>query len=159
MPMRLYELTAEYARLCDAAEEGDDVSDALATINDALEVKAERIAYVLRNLDANETALDTEIERLRARRDSMMRQRQRLHSHLRSCMETTGIEKIKCRAFTLALHQPQPHVVIENADAIPPEYVRTKKEPDKQAILRAFKQNGECVPGTRMENSRSLRIR
>jgi hypothetical protein len=157
--VKLYELSAEYDRLSHLAENGEDVEAALAELSDALEVKAERIGYVLRNLAADEVSLDTEIERLRARRDRIARQRERLRNYVRVCMESTGITKVQCPAFSITLGEGQPHVVIDNVEALPAEYVRTRREPDKAAILRAFTELGECVPGARIERGRSLRFR
>lgn len=157
--MRLYELSAEYERISELDEHGEDVDAALAELSDALEVKAERIAYCLRNLAADEVSLDTEIERLKSRRDQVARQRERLRTYVRQCMEHAGITKVQCPAFSIALADKQPHVVIESLDALPAEFVRTKREPDKAAILRAFKAHGECVPGARIEQATSLRIR
>jgi phage host-nuclease inhibitor protein Gam len=157
--VKLYELAAEYNRLCELAEDGEEVDAALVDLTDAIELKAERIGYVLRNLGANEAALDGEIDRLKARRDHITRQEERLRSYLRQCMEQTGVTRIKGPAFTITLSEGQPHVVIENVDALPTEYVRTKTEPNKAAILAAYKAHGECVPGARVERSTSLRIR
>lgn len=156
--MRLYELSAEYARLCEVTE-NDEASTALAELSDALDVKTERIGFVLRNLAADQVSLDTEIERLKQKREQVTRQRERLRTYVRQCMEVAGIHKIACPHFVFTLAASQPAVLVDDESAIPDEFIRTKREPDKAAILRAFKERGECVPGARVERGTALQIR
>jgi hypothetical protein len=158
---RLYELAADYAAIQRAAEDGEDCTDALAAINDALEVKAANIARLLRNLDADEGALASEVARLDAKLNAVRNQRKRLKDYVRDCMLAAGCHRIAAPGFTLYL-QAHEHVEVDDLSAVPPEYKRTKPaetSADKKAILAAHKQHGEVVEGTRVVETRSLMIK
>ena len=157
--MRFYELTGAYAELQDAAEQGEDVTEALAQVSDAIEVKAKNIASLLHSLTADVAAIHSEEKRLADRRRSLERNRERLREYLRSNMERMGVEKIRCPHFSLTLSAGPERVDIEDERAVPPEFTRTKVEVDKVSILRAWKEAGECVPGTRIERGTRLLIK
>jgi phage host-nuclease inhibitor protein Gam len=42
---------------------------------------------------------------------------------------------------------------------VPAEYLRVKREVNKSAVLQAYKQDGELVPGVRIERATRLVIR
>lgn len=157
---RLYELTGQYLALQRAAEEGVDVSGDLALLEDSLEIKAERIAAVLRNLDAEAESIAAEEKRLAARRKARENSAERLTEYLRINMEAAGITSIRAPKFTLYLTEHS-SVVVDDIERVPAEYKRTKAEvsADKKAILAAHKRDGECVEGTRVVTTRSLVIR
>jgi hypothetical protein len=158
--MKLYELTGAYRDIQEAAENGEDVSSALAAITDSLEVKAERIACVLRNLAADEEALLAEVTRLDARLNAARAASKRLKDYVRDCMTSVGIERVKAPGFTLYLTTHE-HVEIADLAAVPDEFKRTKVEvsADKKAILNAHKREGLCVEGTRIVANKSLVVR
>lgn len=156
----LYRLAGEYAALQQAAEDGADCSAELAALTDSLEVKAERIAAVLRNLDADEGALAAEVARLDARLNAVRNSRKRLKQYVLDCMVAAGIERVKAPGFTLYLTTHE-HVDVYDLTAVPDEYKRTKVEvsADKKAIHAANKNHGEVVDGTRIVTTRSLTIK
>jgi len=160
MSATLYQLTGEYAALQARAEDGEDVTDALAAIDDAIEVKAERIAAVLRNLRADQETLRAEEKRLADRRRALENNEERLREYIRSGMERAGIQRVKCPAFTMSLSERE-SVVVDNVEAVPEEYTKMKVEVkvDSKAVLESYKKNGECVPGTRIATNHILTIR
>jgi hypothetical protein len=159
--MRLYELTAEFDALMQRSEEGEDVEAALATLQGSIEHKASGIVRVLRNLEADAEAYGTEEKRLSARRKSAEAQIERLREYVRTCMATSGITRIKCGSFSVSLSPGQERVVITDESKLPPEYVRTKttSEPDKKAILAAYKADGVLPSGVEIHETTALRIR
>jgi hypothetical protein len=155
---KLYEIAGAYAALAERAEHGEDVADAMAEIGDALEVKAQNIAAIMRNFDADCEALAAEVKRLSARRDACANARERLREYVRSNMEAAGIKRIKCAAFTLSLQEYE-SVRVDDLAAVPSEYKRTKPAEvvaDKRAILKAYKSDGEVVPGVSIVVNQSL---
>jgi hypothetical protein len=162
MSQPLYALSAEYAALQAAAEDGADCEAALAALTDALEVKAERIAALLRNLDAEAESLAAEEKRLAARRKARENAYERLAEYLRANMEAAGIERIKAPKFTLYL-QVSESVAVEDIDAVPVEYLHPPKPVEKavakKAVLDAHKKLGECVPGCRIVRNLNLIIK
>jgi hypothetical protein len=162
--MRLYELAAGYEELLQMAEEGldaDQLALALDAQLDAIEQKGGAICKMLATLSAEAEALKGEELRLQKRRKAMETNVERLREYLRSNMQRCGITRIKSDAFSVTLSDGPQRVVITDPAAIPPEYlrVRTISEPNKPAILDAYKAQGECVSGTAVERSTCLTIR
>jgi hypothetical protein len=159
--MKLYELSGEYRLLQEAADDGADVSSALASLTDELEIKAENIARLLRNMESDEDGLAAESKRLSERKASLASQREKLREYLRSNMEACGITRIKTPAFTISLANNPERVEVTDERSVPAQYTRliTKTEIDKPAILRAYKDHGECVPGTEITRTTSIRIK
>lgn len=157
--MRLFELSLQYRDLQERAEEGEDVSSALEALGGALEVKAEAIGYVLRDMQLDADKLDAEIKRLTERKKTLEANVTRTREYLRTGMLASGIRKIKGPTFSLSLVDCPERVEIEDESLLPDAYVRIKREPSKSAILAAYKADGECVPGTRIERGTRLVIR
>ena len=159
--MKLYELAGDYRRLQDLAEEGEDLGDALACLQDSIELKALNVCRVIAQLEADAAAADRESTRLRTRTATAIGQADRLRAYLRECMRATGITKIKGPEFAISLSEGKPRVEITKIEDVPAEYLRTKTtcEPDKVRILEAYKVNGECVPGCEIVPTTTLRIR
>ena len=74
-------------------------------------------------------------------------------------LDAAGVSKIKSATHTISVGDGPQRVVVEDEGAIPAEFLRTKIEIDKRAILVAMQSLGECVPGTRVERGRVLRIK
>jgi uncharacterized protein YlxW (UPF0749 family) len=153
--MRLYDLTSDYAAIQEAAERGEDVA--------AIESKAAGLVYVLANLEADAGALETEAKRLAAKRKTAEREVERVREYIRTCMVTAGVTRIKGPTFTITLSDGKPKVVVHSLEAIKeaaPELVRRSVEEsvDKAAVLERFTRDGECVPGTEIVATTTLRI-
>ncbi len=155
----LYQLAAEYSRLLETAEDGEDIGAALDAISDAIEVKVDRIACVLASLEGDETAAREEAKRLLKRATAVEANRERLRDYLRTQMDLHGVAKMRTPRFTISVSDGPERVEIEDESAVPETFVRTKREIDRRAVLEAFKADGECVPGTRISRGRTLRIR
>ena len=160
--LRLYELAPAYAYLIDALDEDGDVSDGhahLDALSDAIDAKAASIAHVLAQLDAEAEMMRAEEKRLAARRQARERRAESLRDYLRISLDAAGVSKIKSATHTISVGDGPQRVVVEDEGAIPAEFLRTKIEIDKRAILVAMQTLGECVPGTRVERGRVLRIK
>jgi hypothetical protein len=161
MTAPLYALSSRYQQLLELAEQGEDVGALLAELDDAIETKGKNIACILRQLDLDELAADSEAKRLAARSKAFANSGDRLRAYLKSCMETAGIRQIKSAQFSITLSPGQDRVEVVSLDAVPAEYVRAKttREPDKRAILDAYRRDGECVPGVEIVPTTTLRVR
>jgi len=160
--LRLYELAPAYAYLIDALDDDGDASDGhahLDALSDAIDAKAASIAQVLSQLDAESEALRAEEKRLAARRQARERRAESLRDYLRMSLDAAGVAKIKSATHTISVGDGPQRVVVEDEGAVPQEFLRTKIEIDKRAILVAMQSLGECVPGTRVERGRVLRIK
>lgn len=159
--MKLYELTGEYAQLLQLAEDGEDVAASLAALDDAVEAKGAGLARVRAGLLAEANALRVEEKRLAERRKAIEANAERVDDYVRGCMLRAGITSIKGGSFSISLREGPGRVEVDDVDALPVEYVRVKTErsADKVAILRAYKELGECVEGARVVPNTVLVVR
>jgi hypothetical protein len=119
---------------------------------------------VLANLEADAEACGQESRRLSEKGKSASQQAERLRNYVRTCMISAGITKIKGPTFSITLSAGRDKVEVFDLCALEqaaPELVRTTEEkaPDKAAILARYKQDGECLPGVRIEPTTTLRVR
>ncbi len=93
--MKLYDLAQNYAQLLEMAEEmdSDAIVDTLSALQDAIEDKAENIAKLVKNLEADAKIIKEEEQRLAERRRAIEAKIERLKSYLQEQLETAGIEK------------------------------------------------------------------
>ncbi|MDU6030040.1 MAG: siphovirus Gp157 family protein, partial [Staphylococcus epidermidis] len=95
---KLFELKDSYQQVYDLIAEQEDeqiLKDTLASINDAIEDKADGYVAVIKSLEADNNAIDEEIKRLRQRKTSNQNGVKRLKESLQEVMEQTGKEKFK----------------------------------------------------------------
>lgn len=164
--MRLHEIAKEYrevAALADSDDEGmaQAVIDTLEAVGGAFEEKAQTLVRITLNRQADIDALDNEIKRLQARKQTILNAEASFKEYLRTNMEATGISKISCPLFTITLAKGREVAVIDDADQLPDELMRVKTDisPDKLAIAAKLKA-GEEVPGARLEcGQSSIRIK
>ncbi len=158
----LYELTEQYKKLAELANDPEVPAEAIADTIEGLEgefnAKAVSVTHVLRNASADIESLDTEIKRLEARKKVIKNGQDRLKEYLRSNMEASGITKIDCPLFTITLAKGRDICVVENEKELPSEFIVTTTRPDKTALLKALKDGP--VNGAHIEKSKpSLRIK
>lgn len=162
--MKLYELTAEYDRLRDLADQAGTPEDerafmdTLAAIGGELDAKVDRIAALMAEFDADAEALKHEEQRLEARRKAIESNRSRLSDYCLRCLKDAGIAKVKGDRFTVLIQANPPKVVVDEESKIPSTFWIAKPVLDRAGISLALK-NGQEVPGARLERGESLRIR
>lgn len=162
MSAPLYSLAAQYQQLLDRAESGEDVTDALDALDDALEAKAGGIVRVLAQLEADAEAAEKEARRLLARAKARTYAALRLRDYVKTCMQTAGVSRVKGPLFSLTLSAGQPRVEVHDLDALPPELVRVVPEQraaDKIAIARLHRETGEIPPGCEIVATTKLTVR
>lgn len=160
MSTPLYTLADDYRRLAEAADEGADVGELLANIEDALEVKAANIGRLLAQWEGDAAVAKGESTRLADRSKALENRADSLRKYLKDNMSAAKITRITSPLFTALLVNGKPKVVIVDEGKIPPGFMREKttREPNKVAILAAYESLGECVPGTEVEATTTLRI-
>lgn len=163
--MTLYELTDDYLRLLDIAEDPDvdpqTFADTLEGIDGALEDKADNYAKVIRQMKVDADGLDSEIKRLQARKKAIEGNSERMKSNLEEAMLATGKTKFKTELFSFGIQKNPPSVMVdeEHPERIPLEYL-IPQDPkiDKRRIMEELKAGAE-LSWARLEQSESLRIR
>ena len=162
----IYELTQDYLRLLEMAEDPDldpeVIADTFEGIEGELEIKAENYAKVMKNLEGDIAALKAEEERLAKKRKAIENNIKRMKLALQEAMEITGKTKFKTELFSFGIQKNAPSVVIDAADIrdIPEDYLKFKEpEVDKTAIKNAINAGVDFEGLAHLEVSQSLRIR
>lgn len=148
----MFELTLEYKQLLfmlEDAEDADDetmqevIKDTLELLDGDIEAKADQIAYIIRQLDGDEEMLKKEEQRLRARRESIARNRQRLKENLMEAMRITGKEKFKTKFNSFGIRKAggkAPLILDTAPENLPERFQEIKIEADTDAI-RGYLEN------------------
>ncbi len=156
--LTLYELAEEAAALdaLTAMEDGEWTTelDALHTeLMDQLVSKADPFGAYLRDLEAREETLASEIARLTARKKRLQSRIQWMKIYAASALQRMDRPRLEGALFTIALHKNPPSLLVNVLpDALPPEFVRVipeQREADKKALLDAVKQ-GATIPGVEL---------
>lgn len=160
--MTLYEITDEYRKLLEIAEDPDmdpDVlRDTMEAIDADLEDKADGYAKVIRTLEAEEAGVDAEIKRLQARKSAVSGNKGRIKDALEKAMRQTGKTKFKTVLFSFGIQKNPPSVAILSEN-IPLDYlVVPDPQPDKKRILEELKA-GAKFEWAELKQTEALRIR
>lgn len=158
----LFDLSTDYQQLYDLIAEQEDeqiLKDTLASINDAIEDKADGYVAVIKTLEGDNKAIDEEIKRLRQRKTSNQNGVKRLKESLQEVMEQTGKEKFKTALNTYSIANNPPSIEVVNESLIPKSYwVEQAPKLNKREILSDIK-NGVEIKGAEVVQTRSLRVR
>jgi hypothetical protein len=97
--MKLYELTNDYLALMNAIDNDElpeeAIADTLEAITSSIEEKADSIACLLKNLDAECIAIKAEESRLAERRKAKEKSIERIKQYLSESLQSAGIDKIE----------------------------------------------------------------
>ena len=162
---QLYVLAADYlaaaSKLANMDLDAATIADTLESLSGDLEVKAQNVAYMVRNIESTVEAINAFTKDQQARAKSLELRAEGLRNYLQRCMEATGIEKIEGPGIVLSFRKSSA-VVIDEPGLIPNEFMRQPEppapSPDKTAISAAIKA-GKEVAGAHIEQRRSLQIK
>jgi DNA repair exonuclease SbcCD ATPase subunit len=160
--MNLYEITREaleLASLLETEELTPELEAALVINQEHLQTKAGNYAKVIANIQSDADAIETEIKRLKAMKDSKERAITRLKEAVREAMLVSNIDKIESPLFKLSLRRSE-SVEVDVVEALPSAFQNVKNvvTADKLAIKEAIKR-GEFVMGARIVENFSLQIK
>lgn len=158
--MNLYELSGAYKEIQELIEDGKEgLEDTLEALEGALEDKAIGYAKVMKNLEAQASAIKEEEKRLRERRKSIENNIKRMKESLQGAMEYNNIKRIKTDLFTFNIQKNVPSLKVNENALIPAEYFE-KQDPklNRKALTDAIK-NGLTIDGVELIQSEGLRIR
>lgn len=162
----LYELTEDYLRLLEMAEDEDVDSEVLADtmegIEGEIEDKADGYAKVMRQIDGDITSVGVEIARLTARKKSMENSKERIKKTLEMAMNASGKTSFKTELFNFKIQKNPPSLKLaDDLDIalVPAEYLKFADPTiDKAKVKEALKQ-GEAIEWAHMEQTEGLRIK
>ena len=160
--MNLYEITQEalyLSTLLEIEELTPELEQALIINQDQLQAKAVNYAKVIANYQAESDAIDQEIKRLKAMKDSREKKIEWLKESVKKAMLVSGIEKVESPLFKLSVRRSEA-VEVDLVEALPNAFQNVKNvvTADKVAIKEAIKR-GENVIGARLVENFNLQIK
>lgn len=164
--LALYELSQNYIQALDFLTDPEAdfpieaINDTLEGMSGALEDKAVNVAKFLRNMEATAEAIKAAEADMAKRRRALENRVKWLKDYLKGSMEYTGISKIECPFFKLAIQKNPDAVNVTDEDAIPAQFKEQviSWKIDKTAIKAAIK-GGNPVPGAELINGTRLVIK
>lgn len=156
-----YEIETELKEALALAETATDfdVEEIVKAYLTAAAGKRDRMATVIRRLEAEQEICEQEIRRLRARKDVLGNAEQRIRRYVIAVMQSIGETKLKGETCTLAIQKNPASVEILDSTLIPAEYKIIRHEIDRIRLRNALK-DGKDIPGASLRDDQlSLRIR
>lgn len=138
------------------------LADTLEAIEGAYEYKLESYAKIIKNIEADITAIKGEVTRLTDKRKTLENRVDRLKSTMFESMKTTGKTKVKGDIFTVVIQKnggKAPVIVDVTTADLPDELVRITEAPDIEAIRDYLDKVGESELAHYGERGESLRIK
>lgn len=166
MNTSLYKLSTEYEeaahKMLDAGYDDQTIADTLEGLSGEFTDKAERVGYVIRNMEAARDARLNESKRLADEGKAIDKKIDGIKAYLLTNMQRTGISKIDCPLFVIGLQNNPPAVHVTDESLIPADYFKQPEPPppalDKNLIKQAIK-DGHTVPGAELRQSQRLTIK
>jgi len=166
MNMSLYHIAQEHRALVDhlmnTQEDEQAIADTLEAESYPLELKAQNVAYAIKNLEAMADAIKNAEKEMADRRKSIEKRAASLREYTKTCMEIAGVQKIECPHFALSIKKNPGSVEIFEPSLIPASFMRQPEPPppaaDKKAIAEAIKA-GQEVPGAMLAQGTRLDIK
>lgn len=162
--LALYEVAAQYRKMVDQLMSTQDDAAAIADTIEAeaypLEIKAQNVAYAIRNMEATAEQIKLAEKQMADRRKALENRAANVREYLKTCMEVAGVEKISCPHFALSIKKNPHSVEIFEPKLVPAQFMTQPVAPppaiDKMAIKEALKEGQEVagailVQGTRLD--------
>ena len=167
--MKLYELTHEYSAFLQAIENDEipeeAIDDTLEGITAEIEDKADNIACLLKNLDADIIAIKAEETRLAERRKSKEKSYERIKAYLSDTLQAAGFNKIETARNKLTFRKSESVEIgdeeafikwaSENRDDL---LTYSTPKVNKTAIKSALKDGDEIV-GVQLVSKNNIQIK
>jgi hypothetical protein len=168
--MKLYEIAQSLQDLMQDIENGnipeEAIKDTLECVELAFEEKADNIACIIKNMNAEVAAIKVEEDRLAERRKSKEKEAERLQNYLADMFQRTGFEKVETARNKITFRKNPPKVVftdektfIEWAIKNEKDYFLNYGKPtiNKTNVKEAIN-GGEAIPGAQIITEQRLQI-
>jgi hypothetical protein len=149
MTIKLYELTDDIRQL-EQIENSEEINKALENLNYIFKDKAIHLAKFIMELNAEGTAIDSEVDRLLTRKKTLATKAFYLRTYLQNNMIEAGMEKIDGTIIKLSIRNNPPSCEVKDVMALPEKYRKLIPESwqaDRVEILKQFKETGEIIEG------------
>ena len=163
--LSLYQLTGDRLALRNKLESMDfdteTIQDTLEAESTEIQLKIESYGFVIKEMEAFTEAMKAEEKRMSDRRKAQEAKIERIKYWLLTNMQACEITKIECPAFTIALRNNPPKVVVDDEKAIPSGYFvipdPLPPQLDKKALAIALKAGD--IPGAHLEQGVRIEIK
>lgn len=156
--MTLYQINEQIAKAIELGfdpETGEILDEsALEQLQMDRDEKIENICLYIKDLVAESKALADEAKALTERKERSAKKAESLKNYLQAMLDG---QKWKSNKAIVSYRKTQ-SVVVDDMDALKPEFLRIKKEPDKTAIKEVLKA-GAAVAGAHLEDKQSMSIK
>lgn len=164
--LSLYQIAAEFRsmveHLTNCQDDAQAVADTIESESYPLEIKAQNVAYAIRNLEASAVAIKEAEAQMAERRKRIEKRAEQIREYLKTCMEVAGVSKIECPHFQLAICKNPAALELFEPSLVPASYLKTPEPPppviDKAAVKEAIKAGVE-VPGAHLVQGTRLQIK
>ncbi|WP_423252888.1 siphovirus Gp157 family protein [Melissococcus plutonius] len=154
----LYRLTDKFKQVEELLVEDESnpaIIDTLEALDLAIEEKADGYARLIKIQEAYSKDCADEMKRIQQRKQAIDNSIIRLKQSLQDSMRKTGKIKFRTSLFSFGIQNNTPKVEIIDESLIPEKFIKTETKIDKKAI----KAIGDNVPGVKIVQTESLRIR
>ena len=166
----LYELTGDYAKFAEIAQQGDldddmqaMLDDALANLADDIEVKLEGYAKVIKNFESDIEGLKKEEDRLAGKRMILEHRVKSMKTAMCDAMIATGKLKVKGDLFSFTVRNNAPSVVMDTYYVydVPEKYlIPQAPKIDRKLLAEDLKADGAALEGiAHLKSSQSILIK
>lgn len=163
--LKLYEWTDQYLEVVnEVVEAGGELTPELEArlegIEAGLKEKVERVALVVRNLEAVAKGYDEEAARLKAQARARERSAKSLKEYLRIQLATAGLDVVEGERAKVRLQKnsaPSVQVTV-HPEKLPPRFRQVKVDADKKKLLKAWKDGRKIPDGVKVEYGSHVRI-
>ena len=157
--MKLYEIKQDFLRLAEMDLDEQTMQDTLESLQFELEEKADNIACLIKQVEAEAEAIKAEAKNLTDRAKAKETKVERLTQYLLDTLKAVGTDKIETTRNILQVKK-NPASVILNDGFNHPGFITTKLTtmPDK-ALIKEWLQQGNELDGARLEQRERLVIK
>jgi hypothetical protein len=166
MSIALYEIAHEHRRMVEALmatqEDAQAIADTIEACAYPLEVKAQQVAFAIRNLEASAAAIKEAEAQMAARRKAIENRAANIKEYIKTCLEIASVNRVECPHFVIAIQNNPPAVDVFEPGLVPAEFMTQPETPpavpNKKAIAEAIKAGRE-VPGALLVQGKRLSIK
>lgn len=145
-------------QLIDAGEDDQElIADMVDGETEFLPIM-DKVLSRYREACAMEDAITARIKELQEREGRYVRKQESIKAAMLGAMTLAGMTKLPLTEATLSRGAGRQSVVVVDESALPDEFVRIKREPDKVAIANALK-SGDVAGATLSNGGETLTIR
>lgn len=159
--MTLYEMTAAQKELYELMTSGEIDEEVYADTLEGIGIaeKIEGYCVVENELSGDLQKIESEIERLNAKKSAIENNIKRLKLRLGDCLLSMDTKKYSAGTYTVYRRETQ-QIIIDDLQKIPAEFMKTKvsETPNKTLIKESIKE-GKEVAGAHIQTNQSVSIK